>query len=173
MHQTQRFFDVSAFFDRHQTIFGRHHIAHWLVELDLETDVAVGHDADNGVAIDNRHAGDAVTRRQRFQFSDRRVRCDRNRIGDNAAFEFFDQTHLLGLFVDRQVFMNKTDAAFLCQRDREARLRHGVHRRRDQRYIQLDFACQLRSEISLMRQHLRMGGDEKNIIKGERFTSDS
>jgi len=63
-------------------------------------------------------------------------RCDG--IHDHAAFTALDAVHLFGLPFDGHVAMDDSDAALLRQRDRQVRLRDGVHGGGDHRNVQCD-----------------------------------
>ena len=60
VHQALGFDQVGAFLDVHQLFARRHLGARFGVELFFETQVAVGDDADHGLALDHRETADAV-----------------------------------------------------------------------------------------------------------------
>ena len=69
--------------------------------------------------------------------------------------------------------MDDADAAFLRDRDGEPRLGDGVHRGGDERDVQADGARELRLEVDLARQNLRVGGHQQDVVEGECFVDDA
>ena len=61
------------------------------------------------------------------------------------------------------------EAAFARERDREPRLGHGVHRRRDDGNREPDRRRQLRRRRDVVRQHARLGRHEQDVIEREAF----
>ncbi len=59
---------------RHQPLLGRHDGGDRRIELELETQVAVGNDADHLGAAHDRHAGDAAGARELYDLADRGIR---------------------------------------------------------------------------------------------------
>ena len=64
-----------------------------------------------------------------------RVRADGRRVADNAVGRAFDLRDFFRLNVDRKVFVDNADAAFLRERDRQTAFGNGVHRRANQRNV--------------------------------------
>ena len=159
--------------DGDQAPLRRHDLAYRRVEARLEAQVAAGHDADQLAAIDDRHAGDALRAGQREHVADACVRRGRNGIADNAALELLDRANLQRLFGRAHVLVDDPDAAFLGHGNREARLGHGVHRRRQQRYAQLDVAGQAGAQIGFPRQDLGVVRQQQHIIESEAFVGDA
>ena len=58
-------------------------------------------------------------------------------VGDDPVLAALDLVDLLRLVFDRHVFVNDTDAAFACDRDREFVLGDRVHRGAEQRNVEL------------------------------------
>ena len=71
----------------------------------------------------------------------RDVGRDRDRVAQHARFVALDARHLGRLLLGREVLVDDADAAFLRDGDRQARLGHGVHRRRHERQVQADVAA--------------------------------
>ena len=63
---------------------------HGLVEIGLETQVAVGHNADHAAAFDHRHAGNLVLASQVEHFAHRHGRRNGDRILEDAGLEPLD-----------------------------------------------------------------------------------
>ena len=74
VQQLQHFVLAGAFLHRHQLVLAGHDVAHRIVVLALEAQVAAGDDADQLAAIHHRHAGDVVRVGQAQHFADRGVR---------------------------------------------------------------------------------------------------
>ncbi len=72
VQQREHFVLGRAFAHGHQTILARHDVLDRIVGLLLEAQIAVGHDADELLAVDDRHAGDVVCARDLHDFADRR-----------------------------------------------------------------------------------------------------
>ena len=68
--------------------------------------------------------------------------------------------------------MDDPDPALARERDREARLGHRVHRRRDDRDRELDRARQARARRDVVRQDVRLGRDEQHVVEGEPFAAE-
>ena len=92
-----------------------------------------------------------------------------DRILDHAALEALDLGYLRGLRLGGHVLVNDADAAFLRQSNRQARFGHGIHRGRHQRDIQGNFAGQPGGEADVAGQNVGMGGDQQDIVEGQRF----
>ena len=63
--------------------------------------------------------------------------------------------------------------AFLGDGDREAGLGDRVHRRGHERQVEADAAGQARRQVDLARQHVRVRGDEQDVVEGECFLDDA
>jgi hypothetical protein len=173
VQQLQHFVFVRAFLDRDELVLARHDVAHRILGLLLETQVAAGDNADQLSVLHHRHAGDAVRAHDLHHVADRGVRHHRDRIADHPGFELFHQPHFGGLAFDRHVLVDDADAAGLRHRDREARLGHGVHGRGQHRNVQADVARQARGKIDVARQDVRVCGDERDVVESERFGEDA
>ena len=62
VQQREHFVLAGAFLDRDQAFLARHDVLDRIVGLLLEAQIAVGDDADELLAVDDRHAGDVVAR---------------------------------------------------------------------------------------------------------------
>ena len=60
VHQLLRLLEVGAFGDRDELVALGHDVGDRLVEVGLEAQVAIGHDADDLAALDDRQPRDAV-----------------------------------------------------------------------------------------------------------------
>lgn len=65
--------------------------------------------------------------------------------------------------------MNHADAALAGHGDGHAGLGHRVHGRRHQRRVQGDILGQAGVHRDVFGQHVRLGGDQQHIVKGEAF----
>ena len=87
----------------------------------------------------------------------------------HAAFEALDLGHLGGLRLRRQVLVDDADAAFLRQRDGQARLGHRVHGGGKQRQVERNRARQAGGEADVAGQDRGMGGNEQDVVERQRF----
>jgi hypothetical protein len=65
--------------------------------------------------------------------------------------------------------VDDADAAFLGHRDGEARLGHRVHRRRNQRQVELEAPGEPGLQRNFTRQDAGVGGEEEDIVEGQRL----
>ena len=140
VHQPLGVLEFGALGDDDQAVALGHDAGHRLVEVRLEAQVAVGDDADDVLAVDDGKPRDAVLPGQREHFPHRHRRGNRDRILYHAAFEALDLGHLGRLLGGRHVLVNDAKAAFLRDRDREPRIGDRVHRRGNQRDVEVDGA---------------------------------
>ena len=140
------------------------------LEVVLEAQVAVREDADEPAALvlDDRHARDAVLAHQLHRLADRPLRGDRDRVDDHPALGALDLVDLERLHARREVLVDDADAALLREGDRQARLGHRVHRRRDDGDADADPAREDRRGADLARQHARAGRDQQDVVEGQR-----
>ncbi len=112
----------------------RHQRRHRLLDVVLEAEIAVRQDPDeHPVVVGDRDAGDLVPRHQLERLADERGRRQRHRLDDHPRLGALHLVHLGDLLLDGQVAVEDADAALAGERDREPRLRHRVHRSRDDR----------------------------------------
>src|SRR5918911_264344 len=139
-----------------ERLFG-HHFGDGNVEPRLEPQVAIGDDPDEvAVLIYDGHAADVVALHHGQGFADGAVRADRHRINDHAGLRALHFVHLFGLPLDGKILVDDANAALLRDGDGETALRHRVHRRRAERYLQAYAARELRRSIRLGGRHLRV-----------------
>jgi hypothetical protein len=82
---------------------------------------------------------------------------------------FLTAAHLARLRSARHVLVDDADAAFLGQRDREARLGDGVHRGGHSGRFRSISAGQAGAQADVARQDFRVGGLEQDVVEGEGF----
>ena len=119
--------------------------------------------------VGDRDAGDLVVRHERERVADEGVGRKRDGLDDHARLRALHLVDLGRLVVDREVAVDDADAALARERDREARLGDGVHRRGDDRDAELDRPRQARAGRHVVRQHARLGGHEEDVVEGEPF----
>ncbi len=173
VHQAARFVAVRVFLDGDKTLARRHDVGDGLVEVALEAQVAVGHDAHHLLALQHRQAGDLVLAGQIEHVAHRHVRRNGDRIFHHTALETLDLGDLCRLLLGRHVLVHDADAAFLRQGDRQARLGDGIHRCRQQRDVQGDIAGKLGAQTDIARQDVRMCRKQQHIVEGESFLCDT
>ena len=143
----------------------RHDSRHRRIQLSLKSKIAARHDADGLFLVDDWHARDSHSACEFDNLPDRHIRSDRDRIANDSALIFLDDRYLSRLIFDRHVFVDNAETTFLCQGDRESRLSHGIHRRRQERNVQCDFGRQAGTEINFSRQHLGIAGLQEYVVK--------
>ncbi len=151
MHEALGDLDVRAFGHRHEAIALGHDVRHRLVEVRLEAQVAVGHDADDAMPLDDRKSRDAVPLRQCHHLAHRHRRRDGDGVLDHAALEALHLGDLGRLPRRRHVLVHYADAAFLRDRDGEPRLGDRVHGGRHERDVERDAAGEARLERDVAR----------------------
>ena len=65
--------------------------------------------------------------------------------------------------------MDDPDPALLCHRNRQPSVGNGVHRRADHRDIKVHIAREPRLRVDERRNYIRMRGQQKDVIEGERL----
>ncbi len=173
VHQALGFGRVRVFLDGDELVARRHLGARFGFQVFLETQVAVGDDADHLVALDHREAADAVLLRQRQHFADLHGRWNRDRIAQHARFEALDPRDFARLVGWTEILVDDTDTALLRHGDRQVRFGHGIHRGGQQRNVQRDIAGELGAQGSLGRKNVGVGRDEQHVIEGECFLEET
>ena len=136
----------------------------------LEAEVAVGEDPGEAAApVHDRHARDPVALHQLERGRDGRVGRQRDRVDDHARLRALDLVDLGDLRVDRQVAVEDADPALARERDRHPRLGDGVHRRRDERDLELDAPREARASGHIGREHRRGCGHEQDVVERQPF----
>jgi len=137
VHFSQYHLTRFAFTHGNQTLFWRHVYADRLVQVSHKAHVTTGDNPHQLVIFcHHRITGKAVTLGQGFHFMQGGGWQNGLGVRHNAGFMFFHAANFFSLTLNRHVFMNKANAAFLCQGDRQARFSHGVHCRREHRNVQ-------------------------------------
>ena len=138
VHQRLGVLEIGALGYRDQPVALGHDARGGLVEVRLEAQVAIGHDADHALALDDRQSRDPVLARQRQDLAHGHRRRNRDRVLDDAAFETLDLRDLGRLLGRRHVLVHHAQPALLRDRDRETGFGHRVHRRREERDVERD-----------------------------------
>ena len=151
-----------------------HELADRLVEIPRleEADIAVGEDPDQLAAaplFGDGDARDVEFAHQVFRFLKRGGGIQGDRVGDHPGFGPFNLLDKRRLGFDGEVAVDDPQPAFARERDRHARLGHGVHRGRDDRDVERDVAGEPRAHIGLVRKDRRVSGDDQQIVEGQRF----
>ena len=121
----------------------RHHLMDRTGRIILETQVAIGDDAEqHPVVINDRQARDAVLGTGLVHLSQAGIRTDGHRLGDHARLRPLHLIHHVGLGICGEVPVQDPDAALARHGDGHAGLGDGVHRSRRQGNVQADVAAE-------------------------------
>ena len=151
----------------------RHQRGDGLRGVGLEAEVAVREDADeDAVVVDDRNAGDPVALHELQRVGDEVARPQRHGLDDHARLRALHLVHLGDLIGDREVAVDDPETALARERDREARLGDGVHRRRDQRDVQRDGRCEPRDRRDVVREDVRLGRKQQHVVEREPFLAE-
>ena len=161
-------FQRSAHRNGDQVLLG-HHVADGNVGAGFKAEVAIGEDADEPLALGNRHAGDFIAAHDFEGVANHLVGTDGDGVDNHAALRALYLVDFAGLVGDGQIAVHDADAALLGHGNGHARLGYGVHGGRDQRRIQRDIAGQLGLRADLHGHHVAQGRDEQHIIEGKGF----
>ena len=156
-----------------QAILRRHDLGHGRFHASLEAKVPARHDTDRLLVVDDGNAGYTQRMRQLDDFANGHVRGHRDRVTDDAALVFLDLGDFAGLLLDGHVLVDDADTPLLGQRDRQPGLGNGIHRRRQYRYVELDFPGQLRAQVDLVGEHRRVTWLQQNVVEGQGFLGNS
>ncbi len=163
------FLGAHALTHRHQLLAGHQRIDRRRV-VRRETHVSVGQDAGElAVRLHDRDARDLVLDHQGQRIGQRLLGMDGDGVHHHARFEFLDLAHLVGLLFGRKVLVDDADGAGLRHGDRHWRLGDRIHRRRQQRNIELDGAGEPGARVGLVGQDGRRRRLQEDVIEGERF----
>ena len=94
---------------------------------------------------------------------------ENHRIADDAVQIIFDLANLVGLLFDRKILMDHPDAAQPGHRNRHGTFGDGIHCGADKRDVELYIARKTAADIGVMRQKVRVLGDQRNIVEGQSF----
>jgi hypothetical protein len=170
VQQSDDIFLADALFHRDQTLARRHDMAHMLVQVGLETQVAIGDDADHlARLVDHRQARDAVTPGNVQNIANTHGRTNGDRILDHTGLMALDLGHLGSLLLGRQVLVDDADAALLGHGDGHGRFGDSIHGGGNHRHIQLDATGETSLQADIAGQDAGFGGDEQDVVEGERF----
>jgi len=145
-----------------------HHLRNQAVHVALETQVAVGDDADQPpLGVDHGDAADLVLLHQRERVAHGVLLGDGDRVVNHAVLGAFHTAHVRGLLGDGHVLVDDPDAPFASQRDRQRRFGDRIHCGRDDRNVEFDISRKAAGDVYFARQHLRIGGYEQDVIERE------
>ena len=95
-----------------------------------------------GPIVGHRESTDALLPHEHVGPIDGIVRPERHRIGDHPVLASLDLLNLPRLLSGREILVDDPKPAFLRERDRQRRLRDGVHRCGNQRDVEADATSQ-------------------------------
>ena len=173
MEKALRLFLAGAFANRDD--LAGHQVRDLFVRVLGKANVAVGHDADQlaGLAgacgLHDGDAGNLVLRHQHLQVAQRGVRRDRDRIDHHPGFEPLHLADLFRLLFQRKVAVDHADAAGLRHGNRQFGFGHRIHRRGQQRNVQIDLARQTRGRVRLRGHDVAFLGLQEHVVKRDTF----
>ena len=155
---------------RDQAVAGSHHLPDAARHVALETQVAVGDDADElPVGIHDRNASDLVFLHQIQGVADGVLLGDGHRVVDHAVLGTLHLADLRGLLGDGHVLMDHSDTSFAGQSDGQRRLGDSVHSGGHDGDVERDISRETGLNIDLSRQHFRIGGYQQHVVEGKSF----
>ena len=104
----------------------------------LKAHIAAGDDSYQLSVLHHRHTGNTVLAGEADQFADAGTGLNRDWIFNHATFKSLHLQHLPCLLLNSHVLVNDANATLLCHGDSQSCFRHGIHRCRNQRHIQVD-----------------------------------
>ena len=153
--------------------FTGHGFADLLRKISLKLQVTVCDNTDQPTTFGNRHTADAVFAHQIIGILQSMVRREIKRIADDAVLRALYLVHLIGLRLDCHVLVNDTDSPLACHCNGHTMLRNGIHTGAHQRNVQFDGMRQLRTELHLIGNHLRVGGNQQHVVKCDAVSDNS
>ncbi len=154
---------------RHRDELLRHQRVDGLIEVLLEADVARREDADERLAVDDGDAADVVLVHHRERLAQRLRRAHGDGRGDHPALGALDALDLAGLLRGRHVLVQDPDPAGAGDGDRRAPFGHRVHRRAQQRDVELDPLREAGLDVDLTGEDLAVRRDEEDIVERQAF----
>ena len=147
-----------------------HHLADGDVEARLETQVAVGEDADQfAVFLGDGDAGNLVLLHHVERVGNLGVGRHGDRVDDHAAFGALDLVDFIGLLVDGEIAMDDAESALLGERDGHVGFGDRVHGGADDGDVEMDVARDLGLGIDAGGHNLRARGNEENVVESKGF----
>ena len=173
MHEALGVLELGALGDGDQLVALGHDIGHRLIEIGLETQVAIGHDANDLAPVENRQSRDPVLSGQRQHVVHGHGGRDRDRVLDHAALETLDLGHLGRLGFRGHVLVHDAHPAFLGDGDGEAGFGYRVHCRRQQRNVQRNARGKAGLEADVAGNDSGVGREQQDVVKSEGFLNDT
>ena len=173
VQQPEYLFLGRALAHRDQPVLRRHDGRDRRVELGFKAQVAVRHDTDRLLAVDDRHARNAHGTGQVDDLTNRHAGRHRDRIAHHAGLEFLDRQDLPRLLLDVHILVDDTESALLGQRDRQSGLRDRIHGSRQDRDAEPNLPGQAGAQIDFPRQDLGVTRLQQDVIECEGFLGDT
>ena len=152
----------------HRDDFLRHQIGDRFRHVFGKARVTIGDDAHHlARAVHHRNAGKAGALLQFVEIAQAGRRRNRHRVHHHAALILLHHRHFTGLLLDGEIAVDHADAPGLRHGNRQARLGHRVHRRRDQRDVQRNGFGQEGGNINVSGHDLAGPGLEQHVVEGD------
>ncbi len=144
-------------FGRSDEFFVGHELLDFAIEILFKDYVAVGQNTHDLLSlVDNNDAGDRILVHQILDQPDRRFFINGYRVHDHTAL---GALHLLDfglLLLDRHVFVDNPDAAFLGKGNCHRRFGDRIHCCTDNRYVQFDISGEFCCNTTFVGQDFRI-----------------
>ena len=153
---------------RDDKVLARHHLVNLAVLVGLEAQVAVGHDAHQlVVSPHNGDAADVILGHQSQCIAHGLAAHDGDRVINHAVLGTLYDCHLASLLLDAHILMDYADAALTRYGDGHRSLGDGIHRRGDERNLQLYVTRELCTQRNLAGQYCGISRNKQDVIEGD------
>ena len=143
----------------HEVIL-RHNVVNLLVEMALETQVAVGHDTHEMVIFVNHgNTANMIFGHHVESVLHCRTTANGDGIVDHTVLGTLHDSHLPSLLLDSHILMNNTNTALACNGNSHLRLGDSVHSRSDEGHVQRDVTREHGFQLYRSWQYLRISWD--------------
>ena len=161
------FLQRNALRSSHQILMG-HDLGDGTAEIRFKLHIPVGDDANQlPILHTDGNTRDLVLAHQVVRILKGIVGSQIEGVGDNAVFRALFHVHLLDLLFNGHVLVDDTDTALSGHGNGHLILGNGVHSRRKQRDVQVDFLCELGAQRDLTGHYFAGCGDQQHIVKGQ------
>ena len=138
----------------------------------LEFQITVRNDPDQLFTHRDRHTGNAKFGHQIIRILQRMLRRQGKRVADDAVFRTLHLIDLIRLLLNRHILVNNADASLTCHGNCHPMLGDRVHSCAHHGNVQMNLLGELGADVNFIRQYVRIGRNQQNIIKCNSFAND-